>query len=72
MTDDSVLKPITDLGEMGIHCCLPSDWMCVLIVWVWGGLQKKELMDLDNSMVISEWGWVRWVGKSRRGCREDK
>lgn len=28
MIDDSVLKPITDLGETGIHCCLPLDW-CV-------------------------------------------
>lgn len=37
----SVLKLITDLGEMRIHCCLPPDWMCVLVGSVWGELTSR-------------------------------
>lgn len=41
MIDGSVLKPITELGEMGINCCLPSDWLCEGVGLVWGGVKSS-------------------------------
>lgn len=36
-----LLKPIADLGETGIHCRLPPDWLCVRVGLVWAGLRSS-------------------------------
>ena len=32
---------VDELGEMGINCCLPSDWLCEGVGLVWGGVKSS-------------------------------
>lgn len=58
MIDDSVLKPITELGEMENHGCLPLDWLCagVGLVW-WGNLEAAQGLNLYFLFPLSD-SWV--------------
>lgn len=54
MIDDSVLKPITDLGEMENHGCLP-DWLCVGVGLVWWGELRSSTSAQPVFPFLFEW-----------------
>lgn len=58
MIDDSVLKPITELGEMENHDCLPRDWLCVGVGLVWSGnLEAVQGLNLYFLFSLSD-SWL--------------